>query len=88
MPGIEKTVSITTEPESSRLKMMPITVTTGIITFLSACLPTTMALGQALGARGADVVLAQHLEHGRAGDAGEQPDLQQGQRDRRHASRS
>ncbi len=40
------------------------------------------ALADALGARGADVVLLQHLEHRRAGDAGDQRDVDAAERDR------
>ena len=46
--GMEYTVSITTDPESSRPKLMPITVITGIMTFFSACLPITMHAGRPL----------------------------------------
>ena len=46
----------------------PVMVTMGIAAFLSVCLATTSSLGHALGPRGADVVGAQHLEHGRAGE--------------------
>ena len=41
-------------------------VTIGSAAFLSVCLATTQHLGHALGPRGADVVGAQHLQHGRA----------------------
>ena len=40
-------------------------------------------LAEALGPRGADVVLAQHLEHGRARDARDQRDVDAAERDRR-----
>ena len=41
------------------------------------------ALAEALGARGADIVLLQHLEHGGARDAGDQRDVDEAERDRR-----
>ena len=40
-------------------------------------------LGQAFGARGADVVLAQRFQHRGAGDTGDQRDVDDAQRDRR-----
>ena len=61
--------------------MMPTTVVIGIIALASACLHDHEVPRQAFGARGADVVLAQHLQHGGARDAREQADLQQGERD-------
>ena len=39
-------------------------------------------LDLALGARGADVVLAEHLEHARPGHAGDERDVDHGERDR------
>ena len=62
---------------------MPMTVMIGISALRSACLPMVRHSRQPLGARGADVILAQHLEHRRAGDAGEQADLEQRQDQRR-----
>ena len=41
------------------------------------------ALGQPLGARRADVVLAQHLQHGGAGQPGDDAGRHRGKRDRR-----
>ena len=41
-----------------------------------------LALGLALGARGADVVLVHHLEHAGARDAGDQRDVDHRQRER------
>lgn len=63
-PGIQKTDFITTAPLTRRLKMIPMTVTIGIITLASACLPTTTDLGSPFGLGGADVVLAQGLYYG------------------------
>ena len=37
-PGMLKTVSMTTAPEISTAKLMPMIVTVGIIAFFSACL--------------------------------------------------
>jgi hypothetical protein len=49
--------------------------------------PQRGALRQALGARGAHEVLAQHLQHGRAGDARQDGRLHHGQRDGRQQQR-
>ena len=40
-PGIEKTVSTTTDPDRRRLVLIPRTVITGIVALPNACLPTT-----------------------------------------------
>ena len=45
--------------------------------------PQHRAVGQALGARGADIVLVHHLDERRAGDARQDRRLGQGKRDRR-----
>ena len=63
---------------------MPTMVTIGIAAFLSACFHTTGGLAHALGARRADVVLAEHLEHPRAREprdarGGEEPERDRGQ---------
>ncbi len=61
------TLSVTTAPPISSAMPMPITVTIGTAAFFSAWMNRMRALRQALGAGGADVVLLQHLEHGRRG---------------------
>ena len=48
MPGIENSVSVTTEPETSRLTMMPTTVVIGISALDSACFITTSRRGSPL----------------------------------------
>jgi queuine/archaeosine tRNA-ribosyltransferase len=45
MPGTENRLSVTTEPEISRLMMMPTTVVIGISAFDSACFTTTCRFG-------------------------------------------
>ncbi len=67
MPGQEKIVSVSTAPASSVPTCRPMVVTTGISALRKAWKRGDAALGQALGAGGAHVVFAQHLEHGRAG---------------------
>ena len=66
-PGQEKIVSVRIAPVNSTPTCRPITVTTGNQRVAQAhgCAMTRKAR-QALGARGADVVLAQHFEHRRA----------------------
>ena len=41
-PGIEKTLSITTEPPSAKAVVIPITVITGMNAFFSACRAVTV----------------------------------------------
>ena len=48
MPGMENSVSVTTEPEINRLTMMPTTVVIGINAFDSACFITTSRRGRPL----------------------------------------
>ena len=48
MPGIEYTVSITTDPDRRRLTTIPVTVTTGMSTFRKACFQTTTRPGSPL----------------------------------------
>ena len=77
------TLSVTTAPPISSAMPMPITVTIGTAAFFSACTNRMLRCAEALGARGADVVLLQHLEHGRARDARDQRDIDAAERDRR-----
>ena len=60
------TLSVTTTPPISSAMPMPITVTIGTAAFLQRMHEQDAALRQALGARGADVVLLQHFEHASA----------------------
>ena len=76
------TLSVTTAPPISSATPMPMTVTIGTAAFFSACRNRMLRWPDALGARGADVVLLQHLEHGRARDAGDQRDVDEAERDR------
>ena len=82
MPGHEKTVSVSTAPESSVPSCRPVIVTTGISAFLRTWRADDAALGQALGARRRHVVLADLLQHRRARHARDH-----GQRDRRERQR-
>ena len=77
------TLSVTTAPPISSAMPMPMTVTIGTAAFFSACRNRIAGCAEALGPRRADVVLLQHLEHGRAGDAGDQRDVDAAERDRR-----
>ena len=61
----------------------PTTVTTGISAFRSACRETTSRALHALRARGAHVVLAQHLEHRRAHHPHHDREREDRDRDRR-----
>ena len=65
-PGSANTDSSTMAPAISWPSCRPATVTIGISAFRRVCLPTHEPLAHALGPRGAHVVLAQHVEHGRA----------------------
>ena len=62
-------------------------VSTGISALRSACRHSAWPPRQALGAGGADVVLAQHLEQRRAHDARQDRGLRQRQRDGRQDQR-
>ena len=62
MPGMLKTVSVRIAPPSRMPMSRPSTVTTGVIALRTPWRRITRALREALGARGADVVLAQHVE--------------------------
>ena len=66
----------------------PATVTIGISALRSVCLPTTAPLAHALGARGAHVVLAQHVEHGRARGPHQHRGLEESERDGRQEQRA
>ena len=57
-------------------------VTTGRIAFGSAWRVSTHPVGEALGARRADVVAAHHVEQARTGDAGDDGQRDGAQRDR------
>ena len=77
------TLSVTTAPPISSAMPMPITVTIGTDGVLERVDEQDAALPQALGAGGADIVLLQHLEHGGAGDARDQRDVDAAERDGR-----
>ena len=66
---------------------MPTTVVIGISALAQRVLHHHLPPRQSLGARGADVVLPQHLQHGGARDARQQSRQQQRQRNRRHGGR-
>ena len=78
-----KTHSVTTTPPISSATPRPMTVTIGTAALGSAWRSSTWSSAAALGARGADVVLAQHLEHAGARDARDQRDVDHRQRERR-----
>ena len=80
MPGRLNTLSVTTTPEISSAKPVPITVMTGTAALRSAWRNSTRDLADALGARGADIVLAEHVQHRRARHARDQRDIDEGQR--------
>ena len=77
------TLSVTTTPPISSATPMPITVTIGTAALRERVARAAPSIGLALGARGADVVLLQHLEHARAGDARDQRDVDRRERERR-----
>ena len=78
----------TTVPVSRLANCRPITVSTGTIALRSTWRHSTRARRQALGARGADEVLAQHVEHRRARDAREDRRLHDRERERRQHQRA
>ena len=67
-PGRLKTVSTMTAPARRFPNCRPKIVMTGMSAFLSAWRTTTLPPREALGPRGAHVVLAEHLEHARPGE--------------------
>ena len=77
------TLSVTTAPPIRSAMPMPMMVTIGIAAFFSAWTNSMLALAEALGARGADVVLLQHVEHAGARHARDQRDVDAAERDAR-----
>ena len=80
-PGQAKIVSVITAPPRSIPNWKPRMVTTGIRAFRRACRKSTVRSPQALGPRGADVILGKDLDHPRPGQAHENGE--QGDRDPR-----
>ena len=76
-----KTVSVRTVPPSSWPRSRPKMVTIGVSAARRPCLHDDAAPRQALGASGADVVLAHRLEHVRAGKPGVEGREEERQRD-------
>ena len=87
MPGRLNTVSVRMAPPMRAPRSMPAIVMTGMTAFLNACLEHDLRLGEPLGARRADVVRADDLEHRGALHVGDVGDLDEAQRDRRQDER-
>ena len=83
MPGRPNTVSVTTAPPISSAAVRPTTVSIGISAFLQRVPHDDPQLAQALGAGGADVIVAQHVEHAGAGEAQISAELTMPEHDRR-----
>ncbi len=79
MPGQEKIVSVTMAPASRLPNCRPRTVRIGMRAFAQGVAVDDGGLGEALGAGGADVVLAELFEHGGADHAGEDGGEAQGE---------
>ena len=83
MPGQTKITSTIAEYASRKPKTRPICVTTGAERVLHRVQPDDPPLGQALGARRRDVVLAEHLEHASSAPAARRaPASREGERER------
>ena len=84
MPGTRKICSVMTAP----VKMVGIcsatSVTTGISALRTHVLDDRDVLGEPLGAGGVDVVEPDHVEHGRAHEAGEGGALEEAEHGHRH----
>ena len=78
-PGQEKMFSTSTVPVMTLPKASPMTVRIGGDAARSTWPEHNRPFGQALGAGGAHVVVLEHLEHGRTGEACEQPHDRNGQ---------
>ena len=76
MPGQEKIFSTSTAPVSTFANTRPSTVIDRRQRRAQDVPDDDDPLGQPLRARGADVVVPDHLEHGRAREAGEQADVE------------
>ena len=76
-------VSVRMAPVNSTPTCSPITVTTGISALRNAWIAITRKRRQPLGAGGADVILAQHLQHGRPRHAGDDGERHGAEHDRR-----
>ena len=79
MPGRLNTLSVTTTPEISSAKPLPITVTTGTAALRSAWRSSTPLSLMPL-ARAVRTVFTQHIQHRRPGHAGDQRDIDERQR--------
>ena len=89
IPGMLKTVSVRIAlPASSTPTSRPSRVTIGVIALRSAVAHDHPPLGQALGARGADVVLRHHVDHLRAQVAGVDRRRRRGEHDPRQQHRA
>ena len=75
-------------PARSWPSWMPATVTIGISALRSAWRKSTHPLGQALGARRLHVLLAEHLQHRRAGGARQDRELEEAERHRGQQQRA
>src|SRR5713226_3103657 len=80
MPGMEKMLSTISEPTSRNARIGPITVTTGIMAFLSRWRRTSTNSRSSLGPGRAHEVLPTDVENAGAGDAGQQRRLIQAKR--------
>ena len=83
MPGSANTCSMTTEPPIAVLSRMPVAVMIRIRALRKRVLADRAPFAEALGARRADEILAQHVEHRRARHARQEADLEQRQDQRR-----
>src|SRR6056297_905677 len=82
-PGHWNTISIWIAPDSTKPAWRPGTGMIDTIAAFSAWRQITPRSGTPFGARGADEVLTQHLQHREAGELGDDAGRDDGQRQRR-----